>query len=99
MRLRSADRVDLRRRRLLGTGAAGLAALAATPFVRAAPRAPVVRTRAGRVRGIIDGDLQVFRGIRYGRSSTTPSSVRSIFVKLATWVVILRVGRNIFVSI
>src|SRR6187455_1221739 len=66
MRPRSADRFDPRRRRLLGTGAAGLAALAATPFVQAATRAPVVRTRAGRVRGIIDGDLQVFRGIRYG---------------------------------
>jgi para-nitrobenzyl esterase len=31
----------------------------------------VVRTRAGRVRGFIDGDLQVFRGIRYG-ADTAP---------------------------
>jgi para-nitrobenzyl esterase len=64
MRRRNTDRVDLRRRSLLG--AAGLAALAVTPFANAAARAPVVRTRAGRVRGIIDGDLQVYRGIRYG---------------------------------
>jgi para-nitrobenzyl esterase len=36
------------------------------PLARAAAAAPVVRTTAGRVRGTLDGDLQIFRGIRYG---------------------------------
>jgi para-nitrobenzyl esterase len=34
-------------------------------MARAAPATPVLTT-SGRVRGFIDGDLQVFRGIRYG---------------------------------
>ena len=37
----------------------------------AAASAPVVRTTHGRVRGFRDGDLQVFRGIRYG-ADTAP---------------------------
>jgi para-nitrobenzyl esterase len=63
------ERVDARRRRLLGAGAAG-AMLAALPAI-AERHAPLVRTTAGRVRGRADGDLQVFRGIRYG-ADTSP---------------------------
>ena len=37
-----------------------------TPVARAASGAPIVRTTAGRVRGKLDGDLQIFRGVRYG---------------------------------
>jgi len=62
------DAVDQRRRRLLG--AASLGMLAVTPLARSAA-SPVVRTSAGRVRGTIDGDVQIFRGIRYG-ADTAP---------------------------
>ena len=58
------DPIDRQRRRLLG--ASGIGVLAASPLSRAASASPVVRTRAGRVRGVLDDDLQIFRGIRYG---------------------------------
>jgi para-nitrobenzyl esterase len=45
--------------------------LAVTPLARSAAASPVVRTRAGRVRGTLDGDVQIFRGIRYG-ADTAP---------------------------
>jgi para-nitrobenzyl esterase len=50
---------------------AGLGAAATAPFVGAARGAgtPVVRTRAGPVRGAIDNGVQVFRGIRYGATT------------------------------
>jgi para-nitrobenzyl esterase len=60
--------IDRRRRRLLGAAAAGV--IAASPVVRAAAGAQIVRTSAGRVRGLKDGDLQVFRGIRYGADTS-----------------------------
>ena len=64
--MRDADRFDAGRRRLLGMmGAASLAAGAFAPIVRA--KTPdIVLTSRGRVRGRIDDDLMVFRGIRYG---------------------------------
>ena len=61
---------DQQRRRVL-LGAATLGALAVTPLAHSASRAPVIRTSAGRVRGEIDGDVQVFRGIRYGADTST----------------------------
>jgi para-nitrobenzyl esterase len=64
MSIQSPDSIDRRRRRLLGAAAIG--ALAAAPLARAAVTRPVIRTTGGRIRGLIDGDLQVFRGIRYG---------------------------------
>jgi para-nitrobenzyl esterase len=64
----SADRVDELRRGLLG--AASLTAIAGLPMARAAARDPVVRTAAGRVRGLLDADLQCFRGIRYGADTS-----------------------------
>ncbi|MBC8025609.1 MAG: carboxylesterase family protein, partial [Steroidobacteraceae bacterium] len=64
------DPTDPRRRALLGAGAA-LTLVAAAPRTHAATSGPIVRTTFGRVRGIVDGDLQVFRGIRYG-ADTAP---------------------------
>jgi para-nitrobenzyl esterase len=64
--LNGSERVDRGRRRLLGTGAAAAGALSLASWGRAAGKSIVARTAAGRVRGLIDGDLQVFRGIRYG---------------------------------
>jgi para-nitrobenzyl esterase len=64
MHPRRPEIVNRRRRRLLGT--ASLGAFATTTIARAASAAPIVRISGGRVRGVVDGDLQVFRGIRYG---------------------------------
>ena len=58
--------IDRSRRRLLGTGAAAAGVLTLAPLARAAGKSIVARVAAGRVRGVLDGDLQVFRGIRYG---------------------------------
>jgi len=63
------ERIDLQRRSVLVAGAAlgtwGLG-IAGTQG-----RGPVLRTTGGRVRGFTAGDLQVFRGIRYG-ADTAP---------------------------
>jgi para-nitrobenzyl esterase len=74
MTRRNADPIDRLRRRLLG--AASLGAVAMAPLARAAgpsrlPSSPALRTTAGRLRGFVDKDLLVFRGIRYG-ADTAP---------------------------
>jgi para-nitrobenzyl esterase len=70
----TADCIDLRRRRMLSV-AAGSALLGVfgslSPRLVWSPAAPAIRTRSGRVRGYIDRDLMVFRGIRYG-ADTAP---------------------------
>lgn len=58
-----------RRHALSGLIAAG--ALAASSGVFAAPSSPRVRTRHGEVIGFRDGDLSVFKGVRYG-ADTAP---------------------------
>ena len=73
MRSRSVTSPDEGRRRLLQASLA--LASCASPLARAAARDVIVRTRAGRVRGFIDDDLQVFRGIRYG-ADTGPRRFR-----------------------
>src|SRR3954470_21865893 len=62
---RTDARIDLNRRRLLQRGLA-LGAFASTSWARTAEGTAAVATTAGRVRGFVDGDLDVFRGIRYG---------------------------------
>ena len=59
--------MDTRRRTLI-TGAAALAAYAALPRAgfTAEKRAPVVATTNGKVRGYRDGEVSVFKGLRYG---------------------------------
>ncbi len=55
-------------RRTLITGAAALAAYAALPAAgfTAEKRSPVVTTTNGKVRGYVDGEVSVFKGLRYG---------------------------------
>jgi para-nitrobenzyl esterase len=68
---RRPETMKVDRRWLLGGGAASLAALSLRAPAEARSDGPVVRTTHGRVRGFRDGDLQVFRGIRYG-ADTAP---------------------------
>jgi len=59
--------VDATRRTLI-TGAAALTAYAALPSAgfTAEARSPVVKTTNGKVRGYVDGEVSVFKGLRYG---------------------------------
>lgn len=59
--------MDTRRRTLI-TGVAALAAYAALPRAgfTAEKRSPVVATTNGKVRGYRDGEVSVFKGLRYG---------------------------------
>ena len=58
------------RREVLRTLAAGAGALVATGLPRSAAArqadAPIATTTAGRIRGLADGDIKVFKGVRYG---------------------------------
>ena len=58
------------RRVVLRTLAAGAGALVVTGLPRAAlarqADAPIATTTAGRIRGLSDGDIKIFKGVRYG---------------------------------
>ena len=57
-----------------------LAGIAATPALVAAraPSHPVATTRYGRVRGTVDRDVLVFRGVRYGADTRTRRFARAV---------------------
>ena len=55
----------------LAAGAGALAVGGLPRAVRAAADAPVATTTAGRIRGRLDGDIKVFKGVRYG-ADTAP---------------------------
>jgi para-nitrobenzyl esterase len=63
------------RRAVLRTLAAGAGALAATGLPRAAAArradAPIATTTAGRIRGLTDGDITVFKGVPYGADTAS----------------------------
>jgi para-nitrobenzyl esterase len=61
-----AERINRARRSLLGAGAATAGALTLGPLTHAAGKSVVARVTGGRIRGLVGGDLQVFRGVRYG---------------------------------
>lgn len=68
---------DPARRRLLQAAVAmPVLALAAHPGPAAAAVSPIVPTTAGRVRGVRENGVQVFRGIRYG-ADTAPLRFRA----------------------
>lgn len=58
------------RRTLLATGAA-LGAMGASAGRSHAAEGPVLETRHGRVRGVTEGGVQVFKGVRYGADTAT----------------------------
>lgn len=52
-------------------GASAVAALATPALVVAAVMAPTAQTRHGQVRGFLDGDIKVFKGVPYGGDTAT----------------------------
>jgi para-nitrobenzyl esterase len=52
--------------RALGAGAAGMAAGGLRPLAATRANAPIATTAAGRIRGLLDGEVTVFKGVPYG---------------------------------
>lgn len=72
---------EMPRRRFLGqlAGTSALVALAATLPATAAARNPVfATTRSGRIAGIVDRGVHVFRGVPYGADTGTRRFQRAL---------------------
>lgn len=68
--MRSAREFSITRRRAIGGGLAVAGGLLAPGAVFARAAHPVVRTTCGHVRGVRDGGVSVFRGVRYGADTS-----------------------------
>ena len=62
-------RSGVNRRDLVGAGAAGVLLAASGSAAAKARKAPVAQTAAGRIRGLNNGPVKVFRGVPYGAST------------------------------
>lgn len=56
----------INRRRLLGASLAGGLAMTAAPVLLAQGKYPLANTRSGKVRGVTEHNIHIFRGIPYG---------------------------------
>jgi para-nitrobenzyl esterase len=66
----SQNTTGLSRRQILATGSAAAAGLALdVPGAMAAGAAPVVNTSYGKIRGVSEGSVKIFKGVPYGAST------------------------------
>src|SRR5690606_21737352 len=56
----------INRRRFLGASLAGGLAMTAAPVLLAQGKYPLANTRSGKIRGVTEHNIHIFRGIPYG---------------------------------
>jgi para-nitrobenzyl esterase len=62
---------SLNRRHLLRTGLAGSLAASLAPLLHAQDKYPLATTRSGKIRGVTEHNVHVFRGVPYGADTST----------------------------